>query len=193
VNPLRAGGGRASVRLAGSQGLPTLPAGFRRSAVIAAISRCSPRILVRDLSLRYVTCLGQRVRDPEPEAQSFVTSPLSPRYDPVRVYCVLSGASTTRTSLDVEVDCMPDRHRSAWRRCRPRDQVDRGLIATLQGWEAASPGGTTVVRAKPHDPIPAFSRLQSGARRHTEYPLMTWRWIACRGGIGPRGIGRGAL
>src|ERR1700730_14292479 len=110
-----------------------LPAGFRRRAVIAAIARCSPDILVRDLSLRYVTCPGRRVRDPGPEAQSFVTSPLSPLYDLVMVYVVVSGSSTTRTSRDVEVDCMPDRHRSAWRRCRLKDQVDRGLSGAFQG------------------------------------------------------------
>ena len=62
-----------------------------------------------------------------------VTSPLSPLYDLVMVYCVVPGASTTRTSLDVEVDCMRDTHRSAWRRCRLKDQVDRGLIGTFQG------------------------------------------------------------
>ena len=62
-----------------------------------------------------------------------VTSPLSPLYDLVMVYPVVSGASTTRTSLGMEVDCMPDRYRSPWRRCRLRDQVDRGLIAAFQG------------------------------------------------------------
>jgi hypothetical protein len=98
------------------------------------------QLFVRDLSLRYVSERGRRVRSLRPRATGqagrtgyLVTFPLSPRYGLVRVYSVVSGASTTRTSLDVEVDCMPDRHRSAWRRCRLMDQVVRGRIVTFQG------------------------------------------------------------
>ena len=62
-----------------------------------------------------------------------VTFPLSPLNNLVMVYCVVSGALTTRTSLGMEVDCMPDTHRSASRRRRPRSQGVRATAPPRSG------------------------------------------------------------
>jgi hypothetical protein len=62
-----------------------------------------------------------------------------------RVYRVLLGASTTSTSLGMEVDCVPIRQRSAWRRRRLR----AGSIHRRQGQAArrrAAPGGGKAAR-----------------------------------------------
>ena len=165
----------------------------RQRAVIASDYLMFTRDSAQDLSLRYVNGQGRSVRDLAvcvlscPDSAAFsamsgrdkkrcwreshggppnghpVTFPLSPLYGLARVYSVVSGASTTRTSLDMEVDCMPIRHRSARRRRRPKDQaVGVAVPVAIPVATAVAAGDTAAVDGAVTDRKPVATFKEGG-------------------------------